>query len=230
MAYSVSSIRSLALAFGAVLLTSGLAAAQGITTNPSQAVQPNTDALGDTQASNVPAGARQATQDIEREARRLRVGVLGGVGLDPELIMFGAQAHFGPLFHPDIAIRPGVEAGIGEVTTMFAVNVDVLYTLPGTTSQSRWMAYIGAGPTFGLSHRGFETEEDDHVSINGRPVTDTVVIGATDGDRRFDFGDTDFNGGANFIAGARNQRGLFFELRATAWGVSNIRMIAGFNF
>ena len=153
----------------------------------------------------------------------LRFGVLGGIGLDPELIVFGGQAQFGPVFHEDLDIRPGVEVGIGEVTTMLGLNVDVLYRLPGATAQSRWMAYIGAGPTFGLSHRGFETDDDDNLTIGG--VTDV------DPDRnRFDFGDTDFNGGVNFIAGARSQRGLFFELRATAWGVSNVRFAAGFNF
>jgi hypothetical protein len=72
------------------------------------------------------------------------------------------------------------------------------------------MPYVGAGPNFGLSHRGFETDDDDTG--------------------RFDFGDTDFNGGLNFIAGARSQRGVFFELKATAYGVSNIRLMAGFNF
>jgi hypothetical protein len=47
---------------------------------------------------------------------------------------------------------------------------------------------------------------------------------------RFDFSDTDFHGGMNFIAGARNQSGVFFEMKATAYGVSNIRFLAGFNF
>ena len=44
------------------------------------------------------------------------------------------------------------------------------------------------------------------------------------------FSDTDFNGGVNFIVGMRRQNGAFFEMRATAWGVSNIRLLAGFNF
>jgi len=34
----------------------------------------------------------------------------------------------------------------------------------------------------------------------------------------------------NFIVGMRKTRGAFFEMRATAWGVSNIRLLAGFNF
>jgi hypothetical protein len=137
--------------------------------------------------------------------------------------MFGAHARFGPIFNRSIELRPGVEIGIGEITTLLGINVDVLYMLPGASRQSRWMPYVGAGPTFGLSHRGFSTDDDDNVDLGG-------VIDVDPDRNRFDFGDTDFNGGMNFFAGARNQRGLSFELKATAWGVSNIRMLVGFNF
>jgi hypothetical protein len=82
---------------------------------------------------------------------------------------------------------------------------------------------VGAGPAFGLSHRGFETEDGDNVSVDGDDLDE-------DDDRnRFDFSDTDFNGGMNFIVGMR-KRNVFFEMKATAWGVSNIRLLAGVNF
>lgn len=74
------------------------------------------------------------------------------------------------------------------------------------------MRYIGAGPKFALSHRGFESNE-------------------TEDDRnRFDFSDTDFEAGGNFIAGARRRNGLFLEMKATAYDVSNVRVLVGFNF
>lgn len=165
------------------------------------------------QQSNVPEEARQAEQAVERSVRRLRIGVEGGVGVDPELIMFGAHAAFGPLFTRGIDFRPGVEFGIGEVTTLFGINLDVLYTLPGAARPAGWSPYIGAGPNFALSHRGFETEE-----------------GEDDDRNRFDFSDTDFEGGFNFIAGARHRSGMFLELKATAYGVSNVRLLAGYNF
>jgi hypothetical protein len=176
------------------------------------------------QQSNVPPAAQRAEDTVERAVERFRIGVFGGVGLDPELVEFGGQATFAPVFHRDVEFRPGVEFGLGELTTMFAINLDVLYTLPGTTSQTRWMPYVGAGPTFGLSHRGFEADDDDVDNV------DTDGVGRVDDFDRFDFSDTDFNGGFNFIAGARSQRGMFFELRATAGGVSNVRLLAGFNF
>ena len=169
------------------------------------------------QQSNVPQQARELEQDVEETVRRFRMGVTGGVGLDPELIVVGAHARFGPLFRPGLTFRPGVEVGLGELTTMLAIDLDVIYTLPGTTARSQWRPYLGAGPNFALSHRGFETDDTDNVD------------GAEDRNR-FDFSDTDFEGGMNFIAGARSRGGLFFELKATAWGVSNIRLLAGFNF
>lgn len=200
----------------AVLLFPCATEAQEIRSGPAAASSPVTDQ----QPPNVPPAVRQIEEDVEEAVRRFRIGVKGGVGFDPELIMFGAFGAFGPIFHRSIEFRPGIELGLGELTTLLGVNLDVLYTLPGMTRQTRWVPYIGAGPTFGLSHRGFETEDTDNVNVNGAPSERN----------RFDFGDTDFNGGMNFITGARNQSGLFFELKATAWGVSNIRLLAGFNF
>lgn len=175
-----------------------------------------------TAQQNVPAAAQQSATDAERAARRFGAGVQGGVGLDPEIIDFGAHATFGPIFRPTLQFRPGVEVGLGEVTTMLGFNLDVVYTVPGFTSDTPWLPYVGAGPSFGLSHRGFETEDVENVDTDD-PIDDE--------DRsRFDFSDTDFNGGMNFIVGMRRQTGMFFEMKATAWGVANVRLLAGFNF
>ena len=166
--------------------------------------------------------AQQTANDAESAARRFGAGGQGGVGLDPEIVDFGAHVTFGPIFRPTLQFRPGVEVGLGEVTTVLGFNLDALYTIPGFTSDTRWLPYVGAGPNFGLSHRGFETEEVEHVD------TDGGVIEEERG--RFDFSDTDFNGGMNFIVGMRRQSGMLFEMKATAWGVSNVRLLAGFNF
>ncbi len=167
------------------------------------------------QQSNVPAGARQAEAAVERAVRRFRIGVQGGVGLDPELIMFGVHGAFGPILRNNVDFRPGIEFGLGEVTTTFGINLDVLYTLPGVGQGARWTPYVGAGPNFALSHRGFETEPEDEDEDDGG---------------RFDFSDTDFVAGLNFIVGARAQNGMFLEMKSTAYGVSNIRFLVGFNF
>jgi len=172
---------------------------------------------------NVPPAAQRAQADAERTAKKFGAGVFGGVGIDPEIIDFGGHATFGPIFN-NFQFRPGVELGIGELTTVFAVNLDGVYTFDNDSRATAWLPYIGAGASLGLSHKGFDSEDLDHLNIEGLP-DDVVQAG-----NRFNFGDTDFNGGMNFIVGMRKQRGIFFEMRATAWGVSNIRLISGFSF
>lgn len=173
---------------------------------------------------NVPPAVQRAEDAIEETARRFRLGVQGGIGLDPELIDVGVHAMIGPVFRPAVTFRPGLELGIGEITTLLAVNLDVLYAFSRSRGDTGWSPYVGAGPTFGLSHRGFGTDDGGHVDVNG-------VEQSLPGERnRFDFSDTDFNGGMNFIVGMRKQNNMFFEMKATAWGVSNIRLLAGISF
>jgi hypothetical protein len=175
-------------------------------------VPPSGTDLSPQAQQNVPAKAQDAEGSVERAVKRFGVGVEGGVGLDPELLAFGAHATFGPVFRRNVQFRPGIEFGVGEVTTTLAINLDVLYTFSAAaTRQTRWTPYFGAGPSFGLSHRGFESTTDPQGN-------------------RFNFSDTSFDAGLNFIAGARNRSGLFLEMRATAYGVSNVRLLAGFNF
>ena len=195
----------------ALLPLSGTASAQPLVT--ADEVGP-VSTLAQQPPSNVPAEVRQAEDAVERAAKRFRIGIEGGVGVDPELIMFGVHGAFAPIFTPRLEFRPGVEAGIGELTTTFGINLDFLYRLPGTAGGRGWSAYVGAGPNFALSHRSFEEDAD---------IED-------DDPNRFDFSDTDFEGGMNFIAGARHRNGMFLELKATAYGVSNVRLLAGFNF
>ena len=195
-----------------ILVVATLVASTAFAQSPTPAPEPA--------SAQQPIGQAQADR-AERNARRFRAGVQGGVGLDPEIIDVGAHVTLGPVFNPALSIRPGIEIGAGELTTLFAVNIDVLYALD--SDGRSWTPYLGAGPSFGLSHRGFSTEDSEHVTVTGGNIS-------TDDRGRFDFGDTDFNGGMNFIAGVRKERGLFLEMRATAWGVSNIRLLAGFNF
>ena len=167
-------------------------------------------------AGQANAPAAQGQDAVEDFVERFRIGVQGGIGLDPELIVFGAHGAFAPIFHPRVEFRPGIDFGIGEVTTTLGINLDFLYRLPG--SSGRWRPYFGAGPNFALSHQGFETDNDDDVDIDD------------DDGNRFDFSDTDFKSGFNFIAGARSVGGMFVEMKGTAYGVTNIRLLVGFNF
>ena len=180
------------------------------------------EALASPQQSNVPDQAKQAESAVTDAVKKFRIGVFGGIGLDPELIEFGAHAAFGPFFGDNVVFRPGFDIGIGEITTQLGLNLDALYILPGSTTSTRWVPYVGAGVNFALSHEGFEEPAPEDP--------EDAEDGDEDDEDRFDFSDTDFESGLNFIVGMRSQRGMFFEMRATAYGVSAIRLLAGFNF
>jgi hypothetical protein len=173
-------------------------------------VVPRAQGLADASAEPepVPPQVRRLEQQIERQARRYRAGVQVGAALDPELISLDGFATLGPFFTRNTYFRPNVEFAFGEVTTLFGVHLDGIYTLPGL-SRARWAPYVGAGPTFSFSHRGFEDQQDG---------------------TRFDFGEFEWHNGVNFIVGARNPNGVFFEMKSTAWGAANVRLMGGFEF
>ena len=160
-------------------------------------------------AQPLPPDVRRLEAQIERQVRRYRLGVIGGVALDPEMVSVGGHSMLGPLFTANLAFRPSVELAVGEVTTLLAIHVDALYTIGGGALRRGWLPYLGVGPNFSFSPRGLEVEED--------------------GDR-FDFDEFNFDGGVNFIAGARNPNGVFFEMKATAYGVARVRLLGGFSF
>jgi hypothetical protein len=170
-----------------------------------------------------PPAAAQQTK-VENTVKRYRIGVQGGIGLDPEIIDVGVHASFSPIFSPRVAFRPVFELGFGEVTTLLAFNFDLLYTFDDEAVAPSWRPYLGVGPQFGLVHQGFSTEDSENVDaeVGGEDVDETGG--------RFDFSNTDFNGGLNFIVGMKRRNGTFFEMKTTAWGASNIRLLIGFNF
>src|SRR5688572_21911323 len=93
------------MAATALLLFPVLAAAQG---------QPSIgSATATTAQQTVPPAVQQSEADVERTVKRFRMGIQGGVGLDPEIVDVGVHATFSPLFTPSIAFRPGIELGVG---------------------------------------------------------------------------------------------------------------------
>jgi hypothetical protein len=210
----VKKIQRLVIVAIGLLLLPAVARAQ-------QATAPAEPGGSEAAQQNAPPAAQRVQDDAQRLAKRYGFGVIGGGAIDPELIDVGAHATIGRIFSDAISFRPGVELGVGEVTTLFAINLDVLYTFERDSAEApAWIPFVGAGPQFALSHRGFATDETDHVDVGGVPI---------EGRNRFDFSDTDFENGVNFIVGMRKQR-KFFEMRANAWGVSSVRLVAGFNF
>jgi hypothetical protein len=169
----------------------------------------------------VPLDLRQLEAQVQRQARRWHLGLTGGVALDPEMISLNAFATLQPFSQRSLSIRPNFELAFGEVTTLLGLHLDVLFALPGISRSARWAPYIGAGPNFSLSHRSVDEEEF---------LGDDATAPPEEEDSRFDFSQFDWNNGFNFIVGMRRPNGMFFEMKATAYGVANIRMLGGFAF
>jgi hypothetical protein len=157
----------------------------------------------------VPASVRRLEDQIERQTRRYGAGVRGGIALDPELILVGVHARFGPFFSRNLQFRPNVEFGFGEVTKLFALNLEGIYRLPFVPRNGRWQPYVGAGPSLLFKHQNFERAE------------------AGEG---IDFGDFDFEGGLNLLTGIEFRSGVFFEAKATVYASPHFRLIVGYTF
>jgi hypothetical protein len=163
---------------------------------PSSASQPN-------DSSNVPASIRRLDQSIERDARQYRIGFYTGAGLDPEIIVAGVDAKFGPIFD-EISFRPSFEFGFGEVTKLFTLNLEGMYRLPLTPRLSPWSLYVGAGPAFSFVEQSF-----------GRGV---------------DFSNLNFGAGLNLFAGIQFRKGMFLEAKSTVYSIPHLRLMVGYNF
>jgi hypothetical protein len=167
---------------------------------------------GTQQEPVVPTEVRQLERDIERQMRRYQAGVRAGMALDPELVLLGVHSQIGPFFNPDVFFRPNVEFAFGEVTTLFAINLEGIYRLPISLRQGRWSAYVGIGPAFNFLHQNFEREAGE--------------------DRDIDFGEFDSDVALNILGGLRSRGGMFVELKTSVYArpAPTLRLILGYNF
>jgi hypothetical protein len=165
-----------------------------------------------TQAQPIPPAVRDLERDIGRQARRWRLGVRAGAGLDPELILFGVHSQLGPIFHRDVFFRPNAEFAFGEVTDLIALNLEAIYRLPVVSRRAAWSAYVGAGPGFTFLHQNFQRQQGQG--------------------RNIDFGNFDFNTGFNILTGVQFRRGTFFEIKSSVYSrpAPSLRLIFGYNF
>jgi hypothetical protein len=196
----------------AVLFLSRLGHAQNDTTTPDTTPNaPNEEVIrvASSPTSTPPQAPPQGR--TQREARRLQLGVRGGVALDPELLMIGVQSQLGPIFRSNIFFRPSVEFGFGEVTAMFGFNGEFIYRLQTSSAQDRWSPYFGAGMGINLLHQNFERNN---------------------GGKRIDFGDFHSDSVLNILAGARYVNGVFIEARTSVYSDPSptLRLTVGYNF
>ena len=133
------------------------------------------------------------------------------MALDPELALIGVQSQVGPFFNSNVFLRPNVEFAFGEVTALFALNLEAIYQLPVSTRRGRWSAYVGLGPGFNFLHQNFERNN---------------------GGSRIDFGEFHSDTGLNILGGVRFRGGTFFELKTSVYSdpAPTLRLIVGYNF
>lgn len=170
---------------------------------------------GPRNAAPIPPPVRNVEHQIEHEARRWRLGARAGVGLDPELILFGVHSQMGPIFSRNFFFRPNADFEWGEITDMVALNFEAVYRFPrGARSRNgaQWSPYIGAGPAMNFLHQSFKTQASEKRDIS--------------------FGNFDYETGFNILMGAENRHGTFFEIKTSLYSqpAPVFRVILGRNF
>jgi hypothetical protein len=111
-----------------------------------------------------------------------------------------------------VFLRPSVEFAYGEVTALFALNLEAIYRLPISSRHGRWSAYVGLGPGFNFVHQNFER--------------------STGQGSRIDFGEFQSDTGLNILGGLRYRGGMFAELKTSIYSdpAPTLRLIIGYNF
>lgn len=162
-------------------------------------------------AAPVPPQVRNVENDIRREARRWRLGARAGVGLNPELVMFGVHSQIGPIMSRNVYFRPNADFEWGEITDMVALNLEAVYRFQHAR-RGAWSPYIGAGPALNFIHQSFNTTGSH--------------------DRNISFGNFDYETGFNILMGFENRRGTFFEVKTSLYSepAPVLHLIIGKNF
>ncbi len=162
-------------------------------------------------AAPIPPSVRNAENQIKHEARRWRLGVRAGIGLDPELVLFGVHSQMGPIFNRNVFFRPNADFEWGEITDMVALNLEAVYRIP-TTRNGSWAPYVGAGPALNFIHQSFQTQAGQ-----GRNIS---------------FGNFDYETGFNILMGLQNRHGTFFEVKTSLYSAPApvLRLVLGQNF
>ena len=157
----------------------------------------------------LPTAIIDLERSIRREVRRFQVGARTGVALDPELVLAGVHAQFATGLNRNVIFRPNLEFAFGELTTLFAINLEALYRLPVSSRQARWGAYVGAGPGINFLKQSL-----------------------TRADRNVDFDDLDTDVSLNLFGGVQNRNGMFVEMKTSVYAgpAPSLRLIVGYNF
>jgi hypothetical protein len=128
------------------------------------------------------------------------VGVRAGVSSDPTQFYFGGHVETTPLLD-HVTFRPNAEIGVGDGTTLLALNMEFVYSVP--LSHEPWRVYFGGGPAVNFYSTGGRS---GHGNGSGA------------------------SGGFNVLVGAQHDRGLFVELKVGAIRSPSVKFTVGYAF
>ena len=89
-----------------------------------------------------------ATAEAQEDLGVRRLGIRGGVTIDPDQVHVGVHINAGQ-FAPKVRFQPSFELGFGSDRTIGTVNVDALYTF----DPRPWRPYLGGGLGISLVSR-----------------------------------------------------------------------------
>jgi len=155
----------------------------------------------------VPLEIRDLENSIQRASHKFHLGLSGGIALDPELVLIGMHAQFGPFFSRNLFFRPNVEFDFGEVTKMFGINAEMVYRIPITSRFESWSMYFGGGPAFNFAQQSF-------------------------GHNEIDFSDFRYDSALNIFVGMQRRSGLFAEVKTSVYAnpAPSLRLLVGYTF
>ncbi|GEM_PF-1054309 len=89
-----------------------------------------------------------STAGAQEDLGLRRLGVRGGVTIDPDQVHVGLHVNGGQ-FAPKIRFQPSLEIGFGSDRVVGTINIDALYTF----DPRPWIPYLGGGVGVSLIHR-----------------------------------------------------------------------------
>lgn len=155
----------------------------------------------------VPLEIRDLEDSIQRASSKFHLGLSGGIALDPELVLIGVHAQFGPFFSRNLFFRPNVEFDFGEVTKMFGINAEMAYRIPITSRFEKWSMYFGGGPAFNFVQQSFGRNE-------------------------IDFSEFKYDAALNILVGMQGRSGVFAEVKTSVFAnpAPSLRLLVGYTF
>jgi hypothetical protein len=91
-------------------------------------------------------------------------GVRAGIAADPDQLVVGGHLESPGLTSSGrLRLRPSVEIGVGDDSTVVSGNIDFVYVMDFPASE--WSTYFGGGPSFNIVHEDF-SGNDIHSGAN----------------------------------------------------------------